>query len=123
MVFTQEKAKECANFQNLILFCGHYEGIDERVAEASDAERLSVGPYILTGGEIPALLIADTVIRLLPGVLGNAESHEDSRVAGSKVYTRPESFRYEGKEYNVPEVLLSGHHGEINAYRQSSQKK
>ena len=103
-------------------FCGHYEGLDERVAEATDAERLSIGPYTLTGGELPAMLVADAVIRFLPGVLGNADSPEETRVAGTKVYTRPDSFRYDGKEYIVPEVLRSGHHARIDAYRQGDIK-
>ena len=115
--FTQEKAKEYTQYENLVFFCGHYEGIDERVAEATGAERIAVGAYTVTGGELPAMSIIDAVAREIPGVLGNEASREDSRVAGSKVYTRPEVLEYDGKTYRVPEVLLSGHHKNIDAYR------
>lgn len=116
-MFTQEKAKEYAQYENLVFFCGHYEGIDERVAEATAAERIAVGAYTVTGGELPAMSIIDAVAREIPGVLGNDASREDRRVAGSKVYTRPETLEYDGKTYRVPEVLLSGHHKNIDAYR------
>ena len=116
-LFTQEKAKEYAQYENLVFFCGHYEGIDERVAEATAAEHIAVGAYTVTGGELPAMSIIDAVAREIPGVLGNDASREDRRVAGSKVYTRPETFEYDGKTYRVPEVLLSGHHKNIDAYR------
>lgn len=117
VLFTQKKAKEYVEYDHLVFFCGHYEGIDERVAEATDAERVSVGPYTLTGGTLPALLIADTVLREIPGVLGNPASCEDVRVAGQKVYTRPETLKYAGNSYTVPSVLLSGHHKKIDAHR------
>ena len=117
VVFTQEKAQEYSVFDNLIFFCGHYEGIDERVAEAAGAERVSIGEYTLTGGEIPSLVVVDAVCRLLPGVLGNEQSCEDSRVAGKKVYTRPELLEYENVSYSVPKVLLSGNHKDIEKYR------
>ena len=116
-VFDQERAKEYAQYEHLVFFCGHYEGIDERVAEASGAERVSAGSYTLTGGELPAMSIIDAVAREIPGVLGNIASCEDRRIAGRKVYTRPEVLIYGGKEYRVPAVLLSGHHGNIDAYR------
>ncbi len=116
-LFTQERAIAYATYDNLIFLCGHYEGMDERVAEATGADRISVGPYTLTGGEIPAMLIADAVARRLVGVLGNEHSCEDARIAGSRVYTRPETVRYDGKEYTVPEVLRSGHHAKIDAFR------
>ena len=120
-LFTQEKAKEYAQYENLVFFCGHYEGIDERVAEATAAERIAVGAYTVTGGELPAMSIIDAVAREIPGVLGNDASREDNRVAGSKVYTRPETFEYDGKTYRVPEVLLSGHHKNIDAYRSDAK--
>ena len=122
-LFTQKKAKEYADFENLILFCGHYEGIDERVADATDADRISVGSYILTGGELPALSIIDATAREIPDVLGNAESCEDTRIAGQKVYTRPEYFEYEGIKYRVPSVLLSGHHQKIDEYRNDDERE
>ena len=117
VLFTQQKAKEYAQQDHLIFFCGHYEGIDERVAEATGAEHVSVGSYTLTGGELPAMMIVDSVAREIPGVLGNADSREDTRVAGGKVYTRPAALSYDGKEYHVPDVLLSGHHSRIDRYR------
>ena len=123
VLFTQEKAKEYAQYENLIFFCGHYEGIDERVAEATGAEHLSIGAYTVTGGELPAMLVIDAVAREIPGVLGNNTSREDTRIAGSKVYTRPESLEYQGKKYRVPEVLLSGHHKNIDTYRNDTLDK
>ena len=120
-IFTQEKAKEYAEYENLVLFCGHYEGIDERVAEAVDAEHVSTGSYTVTGGELPAMLIIDAVLRQLPGVLGNEISDEEKRMAGRKVYTRPQTIAFEGKEYTVPEVLLSGHHKKIDEHRSEKE--
>lgn len=122
-LFTQKKAKEYAQHENLIFFCGHYEGIDERVAEATGAEHVSIGAYTLTGGELPAMSIIDAVAREMPEVLGNESSREDVRVAGSKVYTRPEVLEYDGKTYRVPKVLLSGHHKEIEIYRKNELDK
>ena len=122
-LFTQEKAKEYAQFDNLVFFCGHYEGIDERVAEVTDAERVSVGSYVLTGGELPALTIVDAVTREISGVLGNEVSCEDRRIAGRAVYTRPEVLEYEEKEYRVPTVLLSGHHQKIDEYRSAKNSE
>ena len=123
VLFTQQKAKEYTQYENLIFFCGHYEGIDERVAEATDAEPVSVGAYTVTGGELPAMLVIDAVAREIPGVLGNSVSREDARIAGGKVYTRPEILEYQGKTYRVPEVLLSGHHKNIDTYRSSTLDK
>ena len=121
-LFTGETAKEYACYDHLIFFCGHYEGIDERVAEATGADHLSVGSFTLTGGELPALVVADAVAREIPGVLGNKLSCEDTRIAGRKVYTRPESLEYEGKTYQVPAVLRSGHHKKIDAYRSDADR-
>lgn len=122
-VFTQKKAKEYAQCENLVFCCGHYEGIDERVAEATGAEHISIGAYTTTGGELPAMCIIDATVREIPGVLGNDTSREDTRIAGSRVYTRPEVLEYGGKTYRVPEVLLSGHHGNIEAYRKNEFDK
>ena len=122
-LFTQKKAKEYAQCKNLIFFCGHYEGIDERVAEATNANHISVGSYTVTGGELPAMSIIDATAREIPGVLGNDASREDIRVAGDKVYTRPEVVTYGGKAYHVPKVLLSGHHKNIEAYRKKKLDK
>ncbi|MBR3722034.1 MAG: tRNA (guanosine(37)-N1)-methyltransferase TrmD [Selenomonadaceae bacterium] len=115
--FTQEKAKELAKYEQLIFICGHYEGFDERVAEFLADEAISIGNYVLTGGELPAMVIADAVARMLPGVLGSAESAPTDSfyegILGSPVYTKPREYR--GME--VPEILLSGDHAKIRNWR------
>ena len=115
--FTQEVAKELAEEENLIFLCGHYEGIDERVLEMEVDDYISLGDFVLTGGELPAVCIMDAVSRLVPGVLNNDESANDESFEGNTLeypqYTRPEEFM--GK--NVPEVLLSGHHANIARWR------
>ncbi|NTW14601.1 MAG: tRNA (guanosine(37)-N1)-methyltransferase TrmD [Candidatus Moranbacteria bacterium] len=117
--FSQKDARRLvANYDRLILVCGRYEGVDERVAEHLVDEELSIGDYVLTGGELPAMVVADAVIRLIPGVLGNAESaetesHTEEGVLEHPQYTKPEEFR----GWKVPETLLSGHHGEIAKWR------
>lgn len=116
-LFKQEIAQELARFQNLILICGHYEGVDERVAEHLATDEISIGDYLLSGGEIPAMVVVDSVVRLLPGVIGSEKSLvEDSLVDGLleyPQYTRPEVYR----GWSVPSVLLSGNHGEIARWR------
>lgn len=117
-VLTQEDVRRLATYDRLILLCGRYEGVDERVAEHLIDEELSIGEYVLTGGEIPALVVVDAVSRLVPGVLGNSESAETEShtVAGVleyPQYTKPEEWQ----GMRVPEVLLSGHHGEIAKWR------
>ncbi|OXM15966.1 tRNA (guanosine(37)-N1)-methyltransferase TrmD [Paenibacillus herberti] len=115
--FTQRKAEELAAEDRLIFICGHYEGYDERIREHLVTDELSIGDYVLTGGELPAMVMIDSVVRLLPGVLGNESSAvTDSYSTGLLEYphyTRPASFR--GME--VPEVLLSGHHSRIDQWR------
>lgn len=117
--FTQPDARRFASdYDRLILVCGRYEGVDERVAEHLVDEELSIGDYVLTGGELPAMVVADAVIRLIPGVLGNSESavtesHTEEGVLEHPQYTKPEEFR----GWKVPETLLSGHHGEIAKWR------
>jgi len=108
--------------RGLILLCGHYEGIDQRIVDSLVDEEISIGKYVLTGGELPALILVDAVSRLLPGVLGRAESHQEesfSKALGRKKeyphYTRPAVF----KGMKVPDVLLSGHHKEIAKWRKS----
>ena len=103
--------------RHVVIIAGHYEGIDARVKEALSTEEISIGPYILTGGELPALVMVDAVARHVPGVLGKAASLEDARVASGEVYTRPESFVFNKKTYVVPEVLRSGHHENIESWR------
>ena len=124
-VYKQSHAKQLADSAtDLIFICPSYEGYDERITEWVD-EVFCIGNYVLTGGELPAMVIIDSVVRLLPGVLGGENSVEiesfqsdDSSVEFPQ-YTRPEDFR----GHKVPEVLLSGHHGEIEAWRQANSKK
>lgn len=119
--FTQELAKKYAKeYDHLVLISGRYEGIDARVNEITGAEEVSVGEYILTGGELPALTIIDSVSRQIPGVLGTFESLEDERATSGKAYTRPEVFVYKKRALGVPEVLKNGDHKQIEAWR--SQK-
>lgn len=116
--FTQEKAQEYAKKDHLILICGRYEGIDQRVADHLANEEISVGPYVLAGGELGAMIISEAVARLLPGVLGNPLSlQEESHATPGKIeapqYTKPEEYN----GWSVPDVLLSGNHGEIEKWR------
>jgi tRNA (guanine37-N1)-methyltransferase len=116
--FTQKVARDLAtNAKRIVLFCGRYEGVDERVRTFAD-EEYSIGPYVLTGGELPALMIIDAVSRLLPGVLGKDasskdESWSDGRTVEYPQYTRPEAY----KKKRVPRILLSGDHQRIEAWR------
>ncbi len=117
-VFTQEVAKEFAReYSHLVLISGRYEGIDGRVKEALGAEDMSIGDYILTGGELPALAIIDSVSRQIPGVLGTFESLEDARATSGETYTRPETIVYKKKKYTVPKILTEGNHKLIESYR------
>ena len=110
-------AKKLSKQKDILLVCGHYEGVDERVAKILKAKKVSVGPYVLTGGELPAATLIDAVSRHVPGVLGKAESLERSRVSSPEVYTRPEVLQWKGKKYKVPKVLLSGNHAKINEWK------
>jgi tRNA (guanine37-N1)-methyltransferase len=121
--FDQAAARRLAQFERVVLLCGRYEGVDERVAEQLVDEELSIGPFVLTGGELPAMVVVDAVTRLLPGVLGNSESAVDESYADGKTvefphYTKPETY----KGWTVPPVLLSGHHAEVAAWRASQTK-
>lgn len=115
--FTHEVAKELAEYDELIFLCGHYEGVDQRVIDNLVDEELSIGDYVVTGGEIPACIVIDATSRLIDGVLAADECHEDESIASGILeypqYTKPRSFR--GIE--VPEVLLSGDHGKIARWR------
>lgn len=116
--FTTDYAKKTANkFSDVIIICGRYEGIDERVRKIFKAEEISIGPFVVTGGEVPAMAIIDCVSRQISGVLGDINSLEESRVASSEIYTRPEVLEYKGKKYKVPKVLLSGNHKKIEEWR------
>lgn len=114
---TNAYAKLLAKHKDVIIICGRYEGIDARAKAALRAEEVSVGPYILTGGEVPALAIIDAAARQIKGVLGKFESLEEGRVASHDVYTRPEVIKVKGKSYRVPKVLLSGHHANKDAWK------
>lgn len=117
-VFTQLLAKEYAKkYEHLVLISGRYEGIDARVKKILGAEEMSVGDYILTGGELPALTIIDSVSRQIPGVLGTFESLEDERATTGETYTRPEVLKYKKKEHVVPKILIEGNHKLIESYR------
>lgn len=116
--FRQQVAKELVDREGLVLLCGHYEGFDERIKQLFDWDEVSIGNYVLTGGEIPAMVITDAVTRIIPGVLGNDESVKyESFTEGDELdhpqYTRPRVFREQG----VPEVLLSGNHAKIKEWR------
>lgn len=124
--FSNEAAEKISKkFDHLIIICGRYEGIDHRVfkilkAQSFKLEAVSIGPYVLTGGELPAMVILDTISRRIPGVLGKIESVEENRVSSSEVYTRPEVLVYPkvgGKKYRVPKILLSGHAAKIEEWK------
>jgi len=104
-------------FNHVIIICGRYEGIDARVKKIFKGDELSIGDYVLTGGELPAMIIVDSVSRFVPGVLGTKESNEEFRVSNHDAYTRPETLRYKGKNYKVPKVLLGGNHKLIDEWR------
>lgn len=116
-IFSHDKAKELSQYDNLIFLCGHYEGVDQRVLDLIVDEEISIGDYVVTGGEIPACIVIDAVSRLLDGVLASSECYEGESVASGILeypqYTKPREFR--GRE--VPEILLSGDHGKIDRWR------
>ncbi len=116
-ILTQEKAQELAEYDNLIILCGHYEGIDSRVLEEIVDEEISIGDYVLTGGEMPACVLIDCVSRLKDGVLADKKCYEDESISCGRLeypqYTRP--YEFHGKK--VPDVLISGNHAEIDKWR------
>lgn len=131
--FTQRDAERLAKYDQLILVCGRYEGVDERVAENVADEEISIGDYVLTGGEIPAMVLVDSIARLIPGVLGNPDSLKEesfgNKIQNSKFkiqnsvleypqYTRPENFH----DWKVPTVLTNGNHQEIAAWRAQASR-
>jgi len=120
--FTNAIAKaDTEKYKDIIFVCGRYEGIDARVKEVFDVEEISVGPFVVTGGELPTMIMIDTMSRQIPGVLGDIDSVEENRNAHPDSYTRPEVFMYKKKKYSVPEVLVSGHHGEIEKWRKGDK--
>ena len=122
-VLTQERVKELSKLDNIALLCGHYEGVDQRVIDEIVDEEISIGDYVLTGGELPALILADSIARMLPGVLANEdaftlESHYSGLLEYPQ-YTRP--FEWHGEK--VPEVLISGHHANIEKWQREQSLK
>lgn len=116
-VFRQDMAKSFAKEENLVFLCGHYEGIDERVLEEIVTDYVSIGDYVLTGGELPAMVMMDAISRMVPGVLTNQESGETESFSGNLLeypqYSRPEIWH----DKKVPDVLMSGHHGNVDKWR------
>ncbi|WP_210143641.1 tRNA (guanosine(37)-N1)-methyltransferase TrmD [Staphylococcus sp. GDY8P94P] len=115
--FNQEIAQELSHSEHLVFICGHYEGYDERIRQHLVTDEISMGDYVLTGGELPAMVMTDAIVRLIPGVLGNQQSHEDDSFQDGLLefpqYTRPRSYQ----DMNVPDVLLSGNHAHIDQWR------
>jgi len=116
-LFDSKMAEKLSHKKHVVLISGRYEGIDARVAKIYKAKAISVGPYVLTGGELPAATVIDATARYVDGVLGKNESREDERVASPDVYTRPEVLEWKGKRYRVPKVLLSGDHAKVEAWK------
>ncbi len=121
-VLTQKKAEELSRVDNLIILCGHYEGVDRRIVDEIVDEEISIGDYVLTGGEIPACILVDCVARLVDGVLSDPECHEKESISSGMLeypqYTRP----YEFHGVKVPDVLISGHHANIDKWRDETAK-
>ncbi len=122
VIFDEAMAKKLSQKKDILFICGHYEGVDARVQKILKAKKVSMGPYVLTGGELPAATIIDAVTRFVPEVLGKAESLEASRVSSPEVYTRPETLVWKGKKYKVPKVLLTGHHAKIEEWKKSKRR-
>ncbi len=121
--FDQKMAQQFSKEENLIIICGHYAGVDERLKQLFELEEISIGDFVLTGGELPALVVIDSVVRLIPGVLGNFQSAENDSfyngILGFPQYTRPQTF----KDLEVPEVLISGDHQKVRLWRREQALK
>lgn len=116
--FTTTLAKNFSvKYTDIILICGRYEGIDARVDKILKTKQISIGDYVLTGGEIPAMVLIDCISRQIKGVLGKYESLEEERVSSSQFYTRPEILKHKNKTYKVPQILLSGNHQKIEEWK------
>lgn len=122
-VLNQKKAEELSKYDNIIILCGHYEGVDRRIIDEIVDEEISIGDFVLTGGEIPATILVDAVSRLLPGVLSDPECYEKESISSGMLeypqYTRP----YEFHGVKVPDVLISGHHANIDKWREDSARE
>lgn len=124
--FTNKDADLLGKFDEIVFVCGRYEGIDARAEKIlktlAPVKKFAVGEAVYTGGEVPAMAMVDAITRRLPGVLGKDESIEERRIASPDVYTRPEVLTWEGKNYQTPKVLLTGHHAKIDAHRAKRKK-
>lgn len=121
--FDNQIAKKVSEkYKDMIIISGRYEGIDERVNKVFKTEKISVGPYVLTGGELGAMIMVDVISRQIKGVLGNELSPEERRISSNLVYTRPEIIKYKNKSYKVPRVLVEGHHKKIEEWRLKNKK-
>ena len=121
--FTNVMAESFKKYTDIVLVCGRYEGIDARVRKAFSMTDISIGDYVLTGGELPAMVMIDTITRRIPGVLGDETSIEELRVSSPDVYTRPEVIEYKKKKLRVPKVLLSGHHAQMDEWKKGKRVK
>jgi tRNA (guanine37-N1)-methyltransferase len=122
-MFDTEYAKATVKkYTDVVMISGRYEGIDARVQKILKPEDVSIGNYVLTGGELPAMVLIDCMSRQIPGVLGNFDSREEERVSSSEFYTRPEVLEWKGKRYRVPEVLKTGNHKKIEEWKQRGKK-
>lgn len=131
IIFFSPAGKQLTNFyakgvsskyEDIVLVCGRYEGIDGRVKKVFRMDDISVGPFVLTGGELPAMITIDTLARQKKGILGNFDSIEENRAPSHIVYTRPEVFVYKGNKYRVPKILLSGHRAKIEEWKRRRGK-
>ncbi len=123
-MFTNTIAKTTAKkYTDIIFICGRYEGIDARVKKILKAKEWSVGQYVLTGGELPAMVCIDAITRQIKGVLNDNDSLEENRIASHEIYARPEIYEHNGKKYRVPKVLLSGNHKLIDEHRAKKENK
>jgi tRNA (guanine37-N1)-methyltransferase len=121
--FSNEVADTFKKYTDVVLVCGRYEGIDARIKKVFPMVDVSVGPYVLTGGELAAMIMIDSITRRIKGVLGDHLSIEEERIASPDVYTRPEVIEYKGKKYRVPKILLSGHHAKMDEWRKGRKGK
>ncbi|NCS99899.1 tRNA (guanosine(37)-N1)-methyltransferase TrmD [Candidatus Parcubacteria bacterium] len=120
---TDYAKKVVKGYTDIILVAGRYEGIDTRIRKMFRAEEISIGDYVLTGGELPAMILVDSISRQIPGVLGKFESLEEERISSGEIYTRPAEIVWKDKKYKVPKVLLSGDHKKIDEWRDARRKK
>lgn len=122
-IFNQRKAEELSKYDNIVILCGHYEGVDRRIIDEIVDEEISIGDFVLTGGEIPAAILVDCVSRLVPGVLADPECHEKESISSGMLeypqYTRP----YEFHGVKVPDVLISGHHENVDKWRDEQARR